>query len=94
MNEEHSRMAMDSIGNAAMMVQHGILQTIGEYGEASAIYRPRVFRDGNEWCALYGDNIQEGVAGFGAFPAAAISNFNAVWNGRLPNVKLRGDAEQ
>lgn len=22
--------------------------------------RPRVFLDGNMWCALYGDNIQDG----------------------------------
>lgn len=23
------------------------------------------FKDGNQWCYLYGDNIQEGVYGFG-----------------------------
>lgn len=23
------------------------------------------YKDGNQWCFLYGDNIQEGVCGFG-----------------------------
>ena len=23
------------------------------------------YKDGNKWCFLYGDNIQEGIAGFG-----------------------------
>lgn len=23
------------------------------------------FKDGNQWCFLYGDNIQEGICGFG-----------------------------
>ena len=25
----------------------------------------RLFEDGDQWCALYGVNLQEGVAGFG-----------------------------
>lgn len=46
----------------------------GQYGEilethamwqciASLGIKP--FRDGNQWCYLYGDNIQEGICGFG-----------------------------
>ena len=23
------------------------------------------FKDGNQWCFLFGDNLQEGIAGFG-----------------------------
>jgi hypothetical protein len=45
----------------------------------SAIYRPRIAIDGNQWCALYGDNIQEGVAGFGDSPAAAMADFDRNW---------------
>ena len=82
MNEEHSSMAMNAISHAATMVQHGILQIFSEYGEASVIYKPRLFKDGDQWCALYGDNIQEGVVGFGDCPARAMYNFNASWNGR------------
>ena len=33
------------------------------------------FKDGNQWCFLYGSNIQEGVCGFGDTIAQAASNF-------------------
>ena len=33
------------------------------------------FKDGNQWCFLYGNNIQEGVCGFGDTIAQAASNF-------------------
>lgn len=50
-----------------------------ERGEPFAIYRPRLFPDGDMWCALYGDNLQEGVAGFGKSPYEAVASFNAAW---------------
>lgn len=81
MNEEHSRMAMSEIAHAAMMCQHSIQQAVCDYGLPSAIYRPRVFKDGNMWCALYGVDLQDGVSGFGDTPAAAVADFNACWNG-------------
>ena len=31
-----------------------------------------VFMDGNLWCALLGDNLQDGLAGFGETPAEAL----------------------
>ena len=40
---------------------------------------PRVFPDGNQWCALYGENLQEGVAGFGDTPAKASVDFDIQW---------------
>lgn len=81
MNDDHSSMAMNAISHAALMVQHSIQQAIIGYGEPSAIYKPKVFPDGDKWCALYGDNLQEGVCGFGDTPAAAIIDFNNCWNG-------------
>lgn len=38
--------------------------------------RPRLFIDGDKWCALYGDNLQDGVAGFGKSPEYAAWNFD------------------
>ena len=81
MNEEHSSMAMNAICHAASMVQNSIQQEISGYGEPSAIYKPRIFPDGEQWCALYGVNIQECVCGFGDTPAAAIYDFNQCWYG-------------
>lgn len=45
----------------------------------SAIYRPNLSMDGNQWCALYGENLQDGVAGFGDTPAKAMEAFDKAW---------------
>lgn len=41
--------------------------------------KPRIMPDGNQWCALYGENLQEGVAGFGDTPEAAACDFDNNW---------------
>lgn len=41
--------------------------------------KPKVYPDGNMWCALYGDNIQEGVCGFGETPEKACIAFDLAW---------------
>lgn len=43
------------------------------------LLRPRLFVDGNQWCALYGENLQDGVAGFGDTPAKAATQFDIEW---------------
>lgn len=35
-----------------------------------------ISRDGNMWCVLYGENLQEGVSGFGKTLAEAILDFD------------------
>jgi hypothetical protein len=37
--------------------------------------KPVLSKDGDKWCALYGENLQEGVSGFGDTPAAALLAF-------------------
>jgi len=32
-------------------------------------------KDGNQWCVLYGDDLQSGIAGFGDSPHEAILNW-------------------
>ena len=32
------------------------------------------------WCALFGENLQDGVAGFGETPAKAMWAFDVAWN--------------
>lgn len=43
------------------------------------LMRPRLLIDGGKWCALYGENIQDGVAGFGGSPEEACADFDASW---------------
>ena len=45
----------------------------------ASIYRPQLSIDGSQWCALYGDNLQDGVAGFGCSPEEAMHDFNRNW---------------
>ena len=66
--------------------------------EPFTLYRPRLSLDGNQWCALYGDNLQEGVAGFGDSPELAAAAFNEEWkscwvkDGRNPQ-DAKGEAK-
>ena len=58
----------------------------GDIGRAvEQAMRPKIFIDGNQWCALYGDNLHEGVAGFGDSPAKAMWDFDRAWNKDLPH---------
>ncbi len=43
------------------------------------LMRPSLTRDGNMWCALYGENLMEGVAGFGETPRKACLDFDKNW---------------
>ena len=51
-----------------------------EMTRPSVLFRPRLLLDGNSWCALYGDNLQDGVAGFGDSPDAACVAFDKAWS--------------
>lgn len=52
---------------------------VAMYQAPSAIYRPAISKDGDQWCALYGDNLQDGVAGFGDTPELAMADFDKNW---------------
>ncbi len=55
------------------------------------LLKPRIFLDGDKWCALYGDNIQDGVAGFGKTPEKASLDFDNKWYGFTPPVEVDND---
>lgn len=38
--------------------------------------KPKLSRDGNQWRFLYGENLQEGIAGFGETPELAARDFD------------------
>ena len=43
------------------------------------LFKPRVYPDGNKWCALYGEDLMMGVAGFGDTPELACKDFDNAW---------------
>lgn len=53
----------------------------------SYLLHPRLSIDGNQWCALYGENLQDGVAGFGDSPEAAYAAFDKAWHEPLAAIR-------
>lgn len=62
---DHVRFACEEIAAAAR-----------EISRPSYLLRPTISLDGNAWCALYGKNLQEGIAGFGSTPLEALGAFD------------------
>lgn len=56
----------------------------------SYILRPRLFVNGNKWCALLGENLQDGVVGFGDSPELAFVDFDRAWCEKLPQALKEG----
>lgn len=52
------------------------------------LMRPSLSVDGNMWCALYGENLQDGLAGFGETPELAMADFDKNWR----EYRLHGQA--
>ena len=88
MNDRDSNMAMNAISHSAEMAAahwHIASADLVQYmTEPCVLYRPALSVDGNQWCALYGVNLQDGVAGFGDSPELAMQDFNRAWRERLP----------
>ncbi|MDO9093380.1 MAG: hypothetical protein Q7U99_12190 [Rubrivivax sp.] len=92
LDQEWQQNTASSAAHAALMVQASIQAAAARYEAPSAVYRPRLSIDGDQWCALYGDNLQDGVAGFGKSPADAMWNFDQAWTRRLTaNVRAEPD---
>ena len=56
-----------------------------EMARPSVLFKPTLSADGDMWCALLGDNLQDGVAGFGKTPHDAMHAFDqAFYKERTP----------
>jgi hypothetical protein len=88
MTSEDSNMAANAICFAADGIKQEYFFTLSCYQRPSSIFKPSVYPDGNMWCALYGEDLQMGIAGFGETPAKAIEAFDHNWNNqKLPDPK-------
>ena len=57
------------------------------------VLRPKIFPDGDKWCVLYGENIQDGICAFGNTPAQAAVQFDWEWLHALPhNVEMHANS--
>ena len=67
-------------------------QTVQEQSEFNlfTMLKPSLQIDGNQWCVLYGEDLQVGIAGFGDSPHLAIMDFNGQWYKLIDNDKTTG----
>ena len=79
MTREDSNMAANAICHSADMVKISWQEAAWEYQRPSVVFKPVLAKDGDMWCALFGDNLQEGVAGFGETQAKAMYAFDTAW---------------
>lgn len=79
MNDEWSQIAANAVCHAADMVKISGQEACWEYQRPSVVFKPTLSKDGDMWCALFGENLQEGVAGFGETPAKAMWAFDTAW---------------
>ena len=84
MDEEYQRMAANSIAHEAFCAGQAWQQAAATQERPCVLWKPSLFRDGNQWCALLGENIQDGVVGFGDSPDAAMWAFDEAWREKLP----------
>jgi len=74
-----SNMAANAICHAADMAKASWQEAAYEQMRPSVVFKPSLSQDGDMWCALFGDNLQGGVAGFGETPAKAMWAFDTAW---------------
>ena len=79
----------DEILSIQIRVAEENLERAERLNTPSSVYKPRLSCDGNQWCALYGENLQDGVAGFGSSPDEAYRDFDKNWTEILSAVKKR-----
>lgn len=76
LNHEYQSMA----ANAAILCRRNdagrIRSRCLELQAASVLFRPNLSVDGDQWCAMYGNDLQSGVAGFGVSPSKAMDDFD------------------
>jgi len=73
----------NSFGNTSHVIQCSFADIASELTRPSILLRPKISIDGDQWRALYGDNLQDGVAGFGKSPDEAFRNFDENWRIKL-----------
>jgi len=72
------------VERAAIMITEEAVKAADAHAAPSAVYRPALSMDGDQWCALYGANLQDGVAGFGDSPSKAMADFDRNWTADMP----------
>jgi len=68
-----------NLDHHAQQASQAIQVAAAQYERPSVLFRPSLAPDGDQWHALYGENIAVGVSGFGPTPEAAMRAFDEEW---------------
>jgi hypothetical protein len=83
LDRDYQEMAANGICQAAQQASIATHQCAADVAREQmrpcVLFRPALSIDGDQWCALYGGNLQDGVAGFGDTPGEAMSDFDRQW---------------
>ena len=83
LGHEEQMLIVNAFCHMAEMTRENLRYVAGQYERPCVLFRPKLTIDGDQWCALYGVNIQEGVAGFGKSPKEAMESFDKAWGEEL-----------
>jgi len=83
LSEQWQNHLVSTVDHWAMMGHESVAEAAAENMRPSVLFKPTLSIDGNQWCALYGDNLQDGVAGFGDSPDDAMRDFDYNWLQKL-----------
>lgn len=70
-------------GRATQIFDEYMRDIAHEHTRPSVLFRPAISLDGNKWCALLGEDLQIGVAGFGDSPEEAMRAFDQQWRAKV-----------
>lgn len=79
-----------NISHFAMMAAESARCAAAELSRPSVLFRPSIYIDGDQWCALYGSDLQSGVAGFGDSPEEAMWRFDQEWSKKIEQLTPEG----
>lgn len=68
-----------NLSHYAEMAMRTAQEAACEWQRPCVVFRPQLTKDGDMWCALYGENLHSGVAGFGKSASEAMYNFDSEW---------------
>lgn len=75
-SREQEAQIAEEIRQSLMSIQRSIEDSMSCCTSPSVVYKPKLYPDGDQWCALYGDDLQSGVCGFGDTPIKAMEDFD------------------
>lgn len=94
LDEQWQQHIASTVAHWSEMAAESVHEAAAKHARPSAVFKPRLSVDGNQWCALYGENLQDGVAGFGDSPAEAMWDFDRAWGAKLPAQQERSKAAE